>query len=384
MSRTGKNIYKRKDGRWEARYIKSYENGRAKYGYLYAKSYSEAREKQINALSNKEMGEANINSTVYSRWLNKWLVYIKPQVKKSTFIRYKNIVDNHLQPHLGKLVLTKITTGYLRNYICMMLTNGRLDNSGGLSPKTVSDIIMIIKESFDYIRSFGEKIDCNFKALRIKSSPKNEIQVLTVEEEHKLVAALIEDKSLTKIGILLSLFTGIRIGEICALQWGDISFEENIIAIKKTMQRLQKDDSQSENNSKTYILISKPKSQCSIRQIPLPSFLKEILQEYKSKKENYILTNNSVTFIEPRTLQNHFKRMLKQINLRDVNYHCLRHTFATRCVEAGFDIKSLSEILGHSSVKITLDKYVHSSMDQKRINMEKLQKNIFDYLPSNF
>lgn len=383
MSRTGKNIYKRKDGRWEARYIKSYENGRAKYGYLYAKSYSEAREKQINALCNKGMGKANRNSTIYSRWLNEWLVYIKPQVKQSTFIRYKNIVDNHLQPHLGKLVLPEITTGYLRNYICMLLTNGRLDKSGGLSPKTVSDIIMIIKESFDYISSFGEKINCNFKALRIKSSPKQEIQVLTIEEEHKLVAALIEDKSLTKIGILISLFTGIRIGEICALQWGDISFEENIIVIKKTMQRLQKDDSQSDDNSKTHILISKPKSQCSIRQIPLPSFLKEILQEYKSKKENYILTNNSITFIEPRTLQNHFKRILKQINLRDVNYHCLRHTFATRSVEAGFDLKSLSEILGHSSVKITLDKYVHSSMDQKRINMEKLQKNMFDYLPSN-
>lgn len=137
-------------------------------------------------MSNNGTGNSNINSRIYSQWLNEWLVYVKPQVKKSTFIRYKNIVDNHLQPHLGKLVLPEITTGYLKKYICMMLTNGRLDKGGGLLPKTVSDILMIIKESFDYIRSFGEKNDCNFKALRIKNSPKKEIQVLSVEEEHKL------------------------------------------------------------------------------------------------------------------------------------------------------------------------------------------------------
>lgn len=208
--------------------------------------------------------------------------------------------------------------------------------------------------------------------------------VLSKEEEQKLVSALMENKSLTKIGILLSLYTGIRIGELCALKWEDVSFDENLIIIRKTMQRLQKDSIQSKNEAKTYILISKPKSQCSNRQIPLPSFLSVILQEYKGDKSHFILTNSPYSFIEPRTLQNQFKRILRQIDLRDVNYHSLRHTFATRCVEAGFDIKSLSEILGHSSVKITLDKYVHSSMEQKRVSMEKLQQTIFSHSPSIF
>ena len=377
MSRTGKNIYKRKDGRWEARYIKGYdENGKAKYGYIYAKSYGEAKNKQINAICQSSFINSNNNSTLYSKWLDEWLIYIKPQVKESTFIRYKNIVFNHLKPTIGKLAISKINTGYLKSYIGNLLSNGRLDNNGGLSPKTVSDITMIVKESLKYIISCGETIDCNYESLKIKSSSQREMTVLSKDEEHKLVSALTENKSLTKIGILLSLYTGIRIGELCALQWEDISFDENLIVVRKTMQRLQKDSIQSENEAKTYILISKPKSKCSNRQIPIPSFLSVILKEYKGEKNQFILTNSSYSFIEPRTLQNQFKRILRQINLRDVNYHSLRHTFATRCVEAGFDIKSLSEILGHSSVKITLDKYVHSSMQQKRLNMEKLQQTI--------
>ena len=377
MSRTGKNIYKRKDGRWEARYIKGYdENGKAKYGYIYAKSYGEAKNKQINAICQSSFINSNNNSTLYSKWLDEWLIYIKPQVKESTFIRYKNIVFNHLKPTIGKLAISKINTGYLKSYIGNLLSNGRLDNNGGLSPKTVSDITMIVKESLKYIISCGETIDCNYESLKIKSSSQREMTVLSKDEEHKLVSALTENKSLTKIGILLSLYTGIRIGELCALQWEDISLDENLIVVRKTMQRLQKDSIQSENEAKTYILISKPKSKCSNRQIPIPSFLSVILKEYKGEKNQFILTNSSYSFIEPRTLQNQFKRILRQINLRDVNYHSLRHTFATRCVEAGFDIKSLSEILGHSSVKITLDKYVHSSMQQKRLNMEKLQQTI--------
>lgn len=385
MSRTGKNIYKRRDGRWEARYIKGYdENGKAKYGYIYAKSYIEAKNKQINAISQSSFINSSNSSTLYSKWLDEWLIYIKPQVKESTFIRYKNIVYNHLKPTIGKLTLSRINTGYLKNYIGNLLTNGRLDNKGGLSPKTVSDITMIVKESLKYIISCGETIDCNYESLKIKSKSHREMTVLSKEEEQKLVSALMENKSLTKIGILLSLYTGIRIGELCALKWEDVSFDENLIIIRKTMQRLQKDSIQSKNEAKTYILISKPKSQCSNRQIPLPSFLSVILQEYKGDKSHFILTNSPYSFIEPRTLQNQFKRILRQIDLRDVNYHSLRHTFATRCVEAGFDIKSLSEILGHSSVKITLDKYVHSSMEQKRVSMEKLQQTIFSHSPSIF
>ena len=385
MSRTGKNIYKRKDGRWEARFIKCYdENGKAKYGYIYAKTYGEVKEKQINAIKNASILNTNNNSAQYSQWLDQWLIFIKPQVKESTFIRYKNIVENHLRPNIGKIILPKITTERLKKFIGMLLTDGRLDKNGGLSSKTVSDIIVIIKETFNYISSCGEKIECNYKDLKIKRCPQRDMQILTVAEEKLLVDTLMKDNSLIKTGILLSLFTGIRIGELCALQWGDISFDENIIIIRKTMQRLQKEDNSTKNGGKTYILISKPKSKCSNRQIPLPSFLIDILQKYKDKNENYILTNDPISFIEPRTLQNHFKRIIKQINLKDINYHALRHTFATRCVEAGFDIKSLSEILGHSSVKITLDKYVHSSMEQKRLNMERLQQSIAIHSPSIF
>ena len=177
------------------------------------------------------------------------------------------------------------------------------------------------------------------------------------------------NQDIYKLGVLLCLYTGIRIGELCALKWGNISFEEKTLKIDKTMQRLQCDD----KAEKTEIVISEPKSSCSIRLIPLPDFIISELTKYKSDDNNYVLSMNNKRFVEPRTMQNHFYKYISEAHIEKANFHCLRHTFATRCVEKDFEIKSLSEILGHSSVKITLDKYVHISMQMKRNNMSKIK-----------
>lgn len=197
-----------------------------------------------------------------------------------------------------------------------------------------------------------------------------ELAVLKNTEFIRLVSYVHITFKIQKIGILLSLFMGIRLGEICALQWKDVNFTEETIRIEKTMQRIKNLDKNAV--TKTKIVIDKPKSQKSIRDIPIPSFMVDLMKKYKTDKEKYLLTG-TVEFIEPRVYQDMFKSYLKESEIEDINFHALRHTFATRAIEQGFDIKSLSEILGHSSVKFTLERYVHPSSEYKKQNLDKLK-----------
>lgn len=195
------------------------------------------------------------------------------------------------------------------------------------------------------------------------------MRVLSISEQEKLERVLREDLSFSNLGILLCLYTGIRIGEVCALTWKDIIAEEQILSVNKTMQRLQQLNG---FERKTRIVISSPKSECSIRRIPLPDSIYHLLQSNRCSDDSYILTGRINKFVEPRTMENRFKKVLRLAGVQDTNFHTLRHTFATRCVELGFDIKSLSEILGHASVNITLNRYVHPSMELKQKNMNML------------
>ena len=158
---------------------------------------------------------------------------------------------------------------------------------------------------------------------------------------------------------------------MCALKWGDINLVDGNIFVRKTMQRVQIRDSL-EHHKKTQVVIHSPKSDCSIRKIPLPSELVELITPFQQQTDAFVLTGSSEKYIEPRCLENFFKKIVKGSNISNVNFHALRHTFATRCVELGFDLKSLSEILGHSNVNITLNRYVHPSMELKHENMSRL------------
>ena len=241
---------------------------------------------------------------------------------------------------------------------------------GGLSPKSMSDIMVIIKESFKYAQFFGVMVICSFDRISFKKNAQ-EMRVLSLLEEQRLLSVLFKDLDRYKLGVFICLYTGIRIGELCALQWKNISLNENAIKIEHTMQRLQSEDLNA--LQKTRIIVTEPKSYAALRIIPLPKFVIDVIKPFVGTPNAYVLSGECKTIIEPRTMQNRFKTYLVEGQINDANFHSLRHTFATRCVEAGFDIKTLSEILGHSSVKITLDKYVHSSMQLKRNNMEKLK-----------
>lgn len=372
MSKKGENIYKRKDGRWEGRYIKFYDSsGKAKYGYLYARTYGEVKTKlqDIQIQLKYGMSLENKKSVLYEDILTIWLQSIKINVKESTYMRYKHFVSHHILPDLGKYPINRISSQLVEKFVENKLKNGRLDGNGGLSPKTVTDMITIVKSTMNYASYNGFSVVCNLSKLTVKKKDK-EMRVLSIEEQKKLTTVLLNETDYAKLGVLISLYTGIRVGELCALKWENLNLVSKTLKIRETMQRIQ--CMEISEMSKTKIIITEPKSKCSIRDIPIPDFLVDILKKFQCFSKAYVLTGDENRYIEPRTMQNRFQKYIQKCGISKVNYHSLRHTFATRCVEVGFEIKTLSEILGHANVNITLNRYVHSSFELKISNMNKL------------
>lgn len=269
---------------------------------------------------------------------------------------------------MGDYDISLINDKHLEDLSIMLLTEGG-KNKQGLSPKTVSDILSLVKSILRFAVSQGYSSAYTGSFIPIKQNAK-EMRVLTRKEQQILTTNIIYSNNLKDIGIMICLYTGIRIGELCALRWGNISIPEKTLTVRNTLQRVKSSDVNSKK--KTKVILSTPKSKYSFRTIPIPNELIEMLIPIQADSSNYVLTGVSDKFVEPRTMQNHFKKIIKKCSIDDANFHCLRHSFATRCVEVGFDIKSLSEILGHANVNITMNRYVHPTMELKRQNMNRL------------
>lgn len=362
MSKKGENIYKRKDGRWEARYIRGYQpDGRAKYGYCYAATYAEVKEKSSLMKAAVITGE-DTGSPAKKRLsdlCDEWLTLRENRVKESTFVKYRTVIENRIKPGIGHMYIQSVSALAIDAF-------SRSLSAEGLSVKTVRDILTLLHA----ILSYGAK---RFPALRnieisYPREERHEMRVLSREEQERFTDYLLTDTDLAKFGTLLALLTGMRIGEICALRWGDIFLDNGIIRVAGTMQRLK-------GNGGTKIVVTDPKSFSSYRMIPLGSPALALCRRFAvADPEAYILTGTSGKFMEPRTLQYRLRNYTAACGLDGVHFHSLRHSFATRCIEVGFEIKSLSEVLGHASPQITLERYVHSSMELKRENMNKLPK----------
>lgn len=371
MARKGENIYKRKDGRWEGRYIKSRtQTGKAIYGYVYAKSYREVKSKlqeKIFSISMIKEDSLTTKDVLFENITLEWIGSIEANIKESTNNKYRNLLSLYILPKYGEFKLHDITYESIENFCSELLLKGGKKGTG-LSPKTVADILSLMRNIIKFAKKKGIKIDLDISNIQVKQRASR-MRVLSRIEQEKLYKHIVSDLTPYHIGILICLYTGIRIGELCALRWEDISFEEETICIQRTMQRIQ---NKNENTKKTKIIITTPKSNCSIRTIPMSKILIDTLSVYQTSSEGYVLTNSESKFIEPRAMQNHFKKVLKICEIEAANFHSLRHTFATRCVEVGFDVKSLSEILGHATVNITMNRYVHPSLELKKENMKKL------------
>lgn len=364
MARRGEAIYHRKDGLWEARYVKEIDlAGKKRYGSVYGHSYREAKEKRQQAMDHILL----FQKPQPSRWMTvaelaeEWLWINRSRLKQSTQQRYQGFIKNHIKPVLGGVSVVYLTTTTIHQFALDRLETG-------LAPQSINSILVILHS----ILKYGQR-QYHFPLPEIVylSYEKKEMRVLSKEEQKRLVTYLLSDLDLCKLGVLVALYTGLRIGELCALQWEDI--DNSSIKVRRTMQRLRK-----KSGTGTELVIGTPKTSSSCRQIPIPSFLKDMIEEFRTKKGEsiYFLSSSPYKILEPRNLQYKFQKYLKEAGVEKANFHALRHTFATRCVEKGFETKSLSEVLGHSSVQITLNKYVHSSFELKQANMELLTLNL--------
>ncbi len=366
MSKKGENIYKRKDNRWEGRYIRFYQpDGSPKYGYCYGKTYREAREKLSRAKVNLHVPVPTHNDASRKRfgiYCDEWLRVNRSRVKESTYVKYSAILEKHIKPRLGGFRLQALSTPAAEQFGHDLLYEEEL------SPKTVKDILTVLHSIVKYT---AKQVSLPPIEIIYPKVPKTETRVLSREEQTLFVKNLLQDTDAYKFGILLALLTGMRIGEVCALRWENVSLEQKTVTVCATMQRLR--NLTPDSGQKTKLLISDPKSKHSARVIPLTDYTVELCKRYRCDIPGaFVLTGEENRCIEPRLMQYRLERITKQCGLDGVHFHTLRHTFATRCVEVDFEIKSLSEILGHSSPKITLERYVHSSLELKRDNMNKL------------
>lgn len=306
------------------------------------------------------MGQKELYKNNSNVFLNKisdeWLYLNKNTFKKSTYQTYKFLIDKYI-----------INSNVFENPVFLIETKDIVVFSENLlaqnlSPKTINNILLVLNYLLKYSNQFY-----NTKLIKIPfvKETKKEMRVLSKNEQKKLEQYVYQDMDIYKFAVIFALYTGLRIGELCALQWKDIS--NSTITINKSMNRLKT------NNSKSEIVIDSPKTNSSNRKIPYPQFLNNIIEQWRKENSSFVLSTNKLDFIEPRLLQIKFSKIVNECSLENVTFHTLRHTFATRCIECGCDAKTLSEILGHSDVKTTLNRYVHSSMELKQINMNKLQ-----------
>lgn len=382
MPRKGENIYKRKDGRWEGRYLdRTCQGPRKKYRSIYGRTYKEVRSKL------KEQLQAIPEEPVYtmSYYTQKWLETNADSFKTSTYVKYKNLIYHHIFPNIGSYIVTDITTQVLLDLSKSLLSNGKRRQEGGLSTKTVKDILTLIHSILLFYQSLSP-VPVSLPVIPYPKSEKRTIKILSSAEQKILENYLLSHSSLTAAGILLSLYTGIRLGELCALKWEYIDLEKGSITIAKTLQRIQMSKLTVDEidhlestilnlGDKTAIIITSPKTYKAKREIPLPDFIVPILEEFSCGIPSaFFLTGEPDIVPDPRTIQNRFKSILKKAQLPSVNYHAVRHSFASRCVEMDFELKALSEILGHAKTSTTLERYVHPSYDMKKRNINKLRE----------
>lgn len=297
----------------------------------------------------------------YNSWAKIWLDYHKSFVKESTYRIFELHLKNHILPYFDGVFLKEMNNKRIQDFVLFLSSHGRNDGKGGLSLSTIKDIVVVIKLSLKYAFE-EEKINQFSLKIKYPKSPKTDsVQVLSLDDEKKLIRAIYLDLTPKTVGLLLSCMCSLRIGELCALQWKDIDFEGGTISINKTLQRIYISEKQ-----KTKIIIGPPKTESSIRIIPIPSQMLKILNKIRGKDNHYILTNTN-KYTEPRTYRRFFNNFMKKNKLPCIKFHSLRHTFAIRAIEMPeFDIKSLAYVMGHKNPSFTLNVYGRSNIAQTK------------------
>lgn len=356
MSRKGEAIYKRKDGRYEARFIKDYINGKANYVYVYGKSYMEVkRKRQLIMETYRNKMKCEENST-----LNKMFdIFIEKKrnvVKESSLSTYIFMINNHLRPEFGNLKVKNISKELINDFLDRELN------------KFTFNVVHEVATLFKQILKLNN-INIDFV---IPPKKSKRIDYFSISETNTIKEKCLTYSNRIMFGIALTLYTGIRIGELCALKKENFNLEDKQLIINKTLIRIKDTTS---ITTKTKVICQSAKTKDSIRIIPIADILIPYIKFYIDNIENdaYFLTGKRV-YIEPRAYYNKYQKILELLKIKKHNFHSLRHTFATYAIEKKMDVKALSEILGHANISITLNLYVHPSIDYKR----KCINNIFN------
>lgn len=303
--------------------------------------------------------------TKISKVIEAWKEDKKQYVKKSSYSAYILLIENHLLPTFGHQ--TEIKEAEVQEFVFRKLDEG-------LSPKTIKDILIVLK----MILKFGMKnkvfeyqqFDIQFPTERVSQK----IDVLSKVNQKKIMSYLQEHFTFKNLGIYICLSAGIRIGEVCALTWEDIDTDTGIISIRKTIQRIYVVDGDVRH---TELILDTPKTKNSIREIPMNRDLLKVLKPIKKVVNNsYFVLTNEPNPTEPRTYRNYYKKLMRKLDMPDLKFHGLRHSFATRCIESNCDYKTVSVILGHSNISTTLNLYVHPNIEQKKKCIEQMFKTL--------
>lgn len=355
MSKRGENIYHRKDGRWEGRYwVGRKPDGTAIYKSVYAKRYSDVRRelmlRKAECYARQDCAGRRARTESFAERAAYYLEYkVKPYVKESTWAGYRRLVNLHLNPAFGMTPIDRLESEDIQRYFSCQaraLAHGTLRNIFSLLRSILSDAFQDGKLS----RRVWENI-------RLPKAAKQDVRVLTREEQIAFEHLAIQENSRE---FILCLYTGIRLGELCALQWDDVDWTEKTLVIRRNLQRISQDGS-------SKVVVGTPKSASSRREIPLPPFLHEMLLEMHERRGEgqFVFSGRGKDFCDMRTMQSRFKKLSDRLNLEGVHVHTLRHTYAARCLEHGIGVETLSALLGHSTPSITLKYYVHSTKQRR-------------------
>ncbi len=300
----------------------------------------------------------------YIDWLNLWLEnYVRPSVKVRTYERYKLIIDCHILDKIGGMELNELSPLALQSFITELLQSGNKRTGKGLSANSVNAVISVIQSSLKAAHMLGLTKEYTADKLKRPKLKEKPVECFSMQEQKQIEQAILNGKKDKLYGILLCLYSGLRIGELIALQWDDIDLNKGILTVSKSC-----------HDSKNGLVIDEPKTASSCRMIPLPKQLLPILKAKKKNSRSSYFVSTKGNAVSVRSYQRSFELLLKKLKITHKGFHSLRHTFATRALECGMDVKTLSEILGHKNPTITLTRYAHSLMEHKQDMMNRLGK----------
>ncbi|MGG5318747.1 tyrosine-type recombinase/integrase [Enterococcus sp. AZ072] len=367
--RRGENIYRRKDKRWEGRYsVGKKANGKRKYRSVYGKSLQEVRQKLYPLklkyqLIQETQGGACI---LLEEWGQRWLYEAEEHVKQSTHANYKHKLTHYVLPVIGNYALNELDEAAGLELLESL-------KAQELKASTIQVIFRIVNQCIHSAITKNLLKAAPFASVKLPKAVKNKHQALTKKEQKSLETIALTEKTSKGLPILLALHAGLRIGEASALAWQDIDFDDNTIHVHSTFQRVF---CVLDKESKTELIHTSSKTEASARYIPMSGLLRELLLKHQADSTGEFVFSTKENPAEPRLLTYHFHKLRSKAKLEHIHFHQLRHTFATRCIESKGDIKSVSQLMGHSSAKLTLDTYTDSMLEQRIKVVKQMERAI--------